>query len=122
MRIPNHRALDAIQSVVRVKADTYGVTRPTTVRDGYGDDSETRQSAGDVSLWVFNPNESEQGTQYGDRVDGTLAALALPDTDIQRNDIIDHFGDEYEVVDMVETPEDKQSVLMIIGFDRVTNP
>lgn len=100
----------------------YDLERPdgsTGGRFGDGDGSSTTVSG--VDLWVYSPEETNIDTQYGDRIGGSLQALALPGVDVEVDDRLQHGAHTYEVDDYDHLPNDDNKQLMLIGLNRVVN-
>lgn len=122
MRIARSRAHGTMRTVVRKRSSLYDITRPTQGSTGrFGESDETTTTVSDVSMWLHEPSEANLDTEYGDRLDGDLQGLALPQADVQVHDRIDHGGDTYEVDRIMHLPDNDNKKLKLFSLDRRTN-
>lgn len=123
MRIPRGGGYKALKRVVRMRSSTYDLTRPSVDSGGgrFGESTETETTVASVSMWLHEPNEIEQDTEYGDRLGGDLQGLAHPSADIQTDDRLTHGGDEYEVSRIMHLPDNERKVLKQFSLERRTN-
>lgn len=87
----------------------------------FGSDDSASGTIQDVNLWVYSPEETNIDTQYGDRIGGSLQALALPDANVEVGDELEHGSDTYEVDEYQHLPNDDNQQLMLLGLTRVVN-
>jgi len=110
-------ARTAPQTVSRVTESTGTLDEVTTTTTDHTED-----------LWVYEPRERIAEELTGERVQGSLAAIAVADgtVDLEVNDRLTYGGIEYEVDTVVGHPEDDQADgtatpdtdLWLIGFTR----
>lgn len=121
MRIPHTRATKTMQQVIRLRSDTYSVTRQTgTENIGMG---ETRQTTSTLSVdaLLYAPAESNDMFEFGDRLTGDLNGLALPSADVQVGDEYTHGNETYEVTEIDNRPSNTDGQVQRFALDRVTN-
>lgn len=123
MRIPRGGGYKALKRVVRMRSSTYDLARPTIDSGGgrFGESSESTTTVAGVSMWLHDPEEIDQDTEYGDRLGGDLQGLAHPSADIQVDDRLTHGGDEYEVSRIMHLPDNDRQVLKKFALQRRTN-
>lgn len=122
MRIPRSRAHGTMRTVVRRRSALYDVTRPTQGQSGrFGESAESTTTVTDVSLWLFEPNEVNVDTDYGDRLGGDLQGLSLPGANVEVHDRISHGGDAYEVERIMHLPDNDNQQLKMFSLQKRTN-
>lgn len=120
MRFGTGMGLSALQMVVRRHLNQFTVTRPTYGDGRFGESSES-ETTHLADLWVYNPEEQNIGTEYGDRLEGDLQALCFPSEDIEHEDRIDYGGFTYEVNDVVQLPDAGSPRLKLVSLVRRVN-
>lgn len=122
MRIPRSQAHGRLRTVVRHRSSLYDITRVNQNQTGrFGESSETTTTVLDVSMWVYEPNEVNVDTEYGDRLGGDLQALSLPNADVEVHDRITHGADEYEVERIMHLPDNDNKQLKLFSLQKRTN-
>lgn len=129
MRVPGRRkALSTIRMVVRKRLSPYDVSRSTQGQTGrFGESGATSTTTiSDVPMWLFDPNEVNIDTEYGDRLGGDLQGLAIPQplsnaADIQVHDRVDHGGETYEVERIIHLPDNDDKQLKMFSLQKVNN-
>jgi hypothetical protein len=93
--------------IIGARTSSVTVSRPTTSK-GSLDETTTTTNDHTEDLWLFEPNETIAEEVAGERVEGSLGALAISDgtVDLQVDDRVTHGGVEYEVNTVVGHPED----------------
>lgn len=122
MRIPRSRAHGTMRTIVRQRSALYDLTRPSQGQSGrFGESEADTTTVSDVSLWLFEPNEVNDDTEYGDRLDGDLQGLSLPSADVAVHDRLDHGGDSYEVERIMHLPDNDDQQLKLFSLQKRTN-
>jgi len=122
MRIGRSRAHGTMAQIVRQRSTQYDITRPTQSSGGrFGENSSTETTIMDVSMWLFEPNEVNVDTEYGDRLGGDLQGYAQPSADIEVHDKVSHGADTYEVEQIMHIPDNDRKVLKQFSLQRQTN-
>lgn len=114
---------ESLRQVVRQRSQPYDIERPTqdaTARFGESEDVSTTTISG-VDMWVYDPQEVNLDTEFGDRLGGDLQALALPSADVQVHDRITHGIDAYEVERVMHLPDNDRQKLKKFALNRRTN-
>lgn len=107
--------------VVRVRSSTYTVYRPTDGTSRFGESDTSLDSGRDVSMWLFEPEEINQDTEFGDRLGGDLQGLALPSADVQVHDELTHGAEDYEVERIMHHPDNDNKVLKAFALQKKVN-
>lgn len=111
-----------MRTIVRRRSSLYDITRPDQGQSGrFGESTATTTTVSDVSMWLFEPNEVNIDTDYGDRLGGDLQGLALPAADIQVHDRVSHGGDTYEVERVMHLPDNDDQQLKMFSLQKRTN-
>jgi len=121
MRLSRQPGRDAIQQIVRLRSQTYDVTRQDGVTDvGRG---ETRPDTTTVSVdaLLFDPIEVQENVDFGERMAGDLNGLCQPSADVQVGDTYTHGTDDYEVNAVTGQPSDAETVVLRFGLEKMTN-
>jgi hypothetical protein len=122
MRLPFSRSRGALRTVVRNRASLYDITRPDQTSTGrFGETAETTATINDVSIWIYNPREQDIDTEYGERLNGELNALSMPNADVAVHDRLTHGGETYEVTNIAHLPDNDTKVLKMFALDKVVN-
>lgn len=74
-----------------------------------------------VDMWVFDPNEMRQDTEYGDRLTGSLGGLCQSDADVQVNDRLTYQDRVYEVAETMTYDGQFGDVYTLVNFERREN-
>jgi hypothetical protein len=123
MRIPRSRVHGTMRTIVRRRSSLYDVARPLnqgqTAR--FGESEAATNTITDVSMWLFEPNEVNIDTEYGDRLGGDLQGLALPSADIEVHDHVTHGADSYEVERIMHLPDNDDQQLKMFSLQKRTN-
>lgn len=109
-----------MRQAVRENMDVTTVSRPTEQIGRYGDVDDTYQTHS-AEMWLFDPNETHEQTDYGVRLEGTLRGLAMPSADIEVRDEVDHGGETYEVLDIEHVNSNSDKTLKVFGLDVKNN-
>lgn len=107
-----------MRQIVRRNLSDYTVSRPTETTGRYGDSDETYATQQERA-WLFNPEESNEQTDYGVRLEGSLQGLALPSADLQVHDRLDHDGDTHEILDIQHVNSNSDKTLKRIGLEKI---
>lgn len=118
MRLPTSKGHRALRMIVRKRAETFTITRPTEGSGAMGGTSS--ESTHEADVFVFAPSETSADTQYGDRYTGALGGLALPTEDVEKGDRLTYQNVPYEVAE-VSTSDDVGDTLVRLSFERRTN-
>lgn len=121
MRVGASFAHRHIRQVIRLRSTDYTVTRISTSAGRFGEQDQSTTTVNNVSLWVYDPVETNVQTQFGERLGGDIQAAALDSTNIEYDDRIDHGAETYEVEDIVNKPDENDKQFKLISFQRVTN-
>lgn len=122
MRVPRRGGFEKLRTVVRMRQSSYDLDRPSDSHDGrFGSNDSGSSTVSGVEMWVYSPNENNLDTPYGDRIGGSLQALALPGIDVKIDDRLTHGAQTYEVDAYEQLPNDDDPQLMLIGLNRVVN-
>lgn len=122
MRIPRSRVHGTLRQIVRQRATPYDIVRPDEDQSGrFGENAESTETVNDVDMWLYEPNEVNVDTEYGDRLGGDLRGLALPSADVEVHDRINHGLDTYEVEQIMHIPDNDEQVLKMFSLQRRTN-
>lgn len=104
--MPTGRPLAGITRIIRSRARSVTVERPTETTNSLDTTDETL-SEHTEQLWLFEPTENVSQELVGERVEGSLGALGVADgLDIQKDDRITHGGVAYEIDTIVGHPDD----------------
>lgn len=105
--LPTGRLQQGITRIIRARARSTVVSRPTTTTGSLDQEQETTTDH-IVNMWLYEPTERRANELAGERVDGDLGGLAVADgtVDLEHNDRVTHGGVEYEVDTVVGHPED----------------
>jgi hypothetical protein len=137
MKVPHTRATKTMQQVVRLRSDTFTVTRQTGVEKvGMGETRQTEDTV-EVDALLYAPSTSSDMLQFGDRLGGDLNGLALPEETVREGDEFDMsestftfdssldatFSDNgvYEVATVENRPSDTDVQLQRFALERITN-
>lgn len=122
MRFGFSRAHGALRQLIRQKSDLYDLTRDTGDGKGrFGESDANTTTVTDVSLYLHAPNEVNIDGIGGERIDGDLAALALPSADVEVDDRLTHGSETYEVEDIIDQPNENDPQYRLCSLTRVTN-
>lgn len=114
------RGNEALRQIVRQKTVPYDLTRKSDDNNGrFGEENAAETTVTDVPLYLHNETESSIDTQYGDRLEGDLSGLALPNADVQHDDELTHNGERYVVAQKPELVKD--GVLKAFVLNKVVN-
>ena len=104
--MPTGTPLSAITRIIRSRARSVTIERPTQTTNSLDTTDETLNEH-TVQLWLFQPTENVSQELVGERVDGSLGALGVADgLDLEKDDRLTHGGVEYEVDTIVGHPDD----------------
>jgi hypothetical protein len=103
-------AMAGMTTVVSARTSAVTVGRPVETTDSL-DAVDTTVSDHTERLWLFAPDERSVDESVGERITGSLGALAVSDgtVDLQPNDRVTYGGVEYEIDTVVGHPEDDQA-------------
>lgn len=123
MRIPTSRAYGGLRSVVRRRATPKDLERPELGSGGrFGETTDApTETIPRRRMWLYDPTERNVDTDYGDRLDGDLHGLSMPDEDIVVNDRVSHGGERYEVSRIEHLPDEDTAKLKMFALERRTN-
>jgi len=124
MRIPRSNAQNKMQTIVRLRSSLYDLERPdesSTGRFGDSNDQPTT-TVSDVDIWLFQPQETNIDTEFGDRLQGDLQGLSLPAADVEVQDRVTHGVDEYEVQQIYHLPDNGSKKLKLFDLQKRENP
>lgn len=113
MRLPTSRAEETIRQVVRLNSTSYTITRPGEEKGRFGE-STPSTSTHTADAWLFSPSETNIDTEFGDRLTGSLAGMALPTENIVVGDRVTFQSTEYKVVEVIHLPEENPNVELVI--------
>jgi hypothetical protein len=114
---------EALRQVVRQRSRPYDLERPTqhaAARFGESEDVSTTTIT-DVDIWVYDPQEVNVDTEFGDRLSGDLQALALPNADVEVHDRLTHGVDSYEVERVMHLPDNDRQKIKKFALNKRTN-
>lgn len=113
---------DKLQSLVNINATEHTIERPSDNADAskYG---ETVDSTQEITrdVYVFDPQETNISTQFGEREQGGMMALTLPNIDLQKHDIIVDVNGRFEVEETNTFQQYGQAVYDEYSLQRVSN-
>lgn len=92
-RIPD----SPMRMVIRNRLEEYDVSRRTGTKDSIGQSSDTFSVSDTLRLWIYNPRTTTTQVDFGERTEGDLNGIALPDCDIRKDDRIEYGGYTYKV-------------------------
>lgn len=122
MRVPRSGGHKALRRVVSTRVVSYGITRPEEASVGrFGESVDTSSVSHTADLWLFEPNEINIDTEYGDRLGGDMQGLAMPAADLEVHDRLDHGTDTYTVNRIMHIPDNDSPVLKMFSLERQTN-
>lgn len=104
---PRDTGLDGITRIIRARVSATTVSRPSRTKGSLDQNTETTTDHTE-DLWLFEPREALAEEIVGERINGSLGALAVSDgtVDLQTDDRVTHGGVTYEVDTVVGHPED----------------
>lgn len=107
--IPTSRPISGITRIIRSRARSVTVSRPTVQKNSLDGTSETITEHTE-QMRLFEPRESIAEEVTGERVNGGLGALVVAEStvDVQKDDRITYGGVEYEVDTIIGHPQDGQ--------------
>lgn len=94
--------------------------RPTYTTNNIGERVSTTANV-DVDIWLFDPNERNIQNDFGERLDGDLGGLCLPDESVQVNDSVATGGHEYVVDSIIPLPNENDTKYLALNFRRITD-
>jgi len=108
--LPRQKGLAGLTRVIRARTSLTTVRRVTT-STGSLDEQTTSETAHEESLWLFEPTERVSEELAGERIEGSLGALAVADgtVDMQVDDRVTYGGAEYEIDTVVGHPDDNDA-------------
>lgn len=121
MRIPTSNSHQRLRQIIRTRSDTYDIERVSTSSGRFGETDQSTTTITGVELWVYDPLQTNVGTQFGERLGGDLQAVALPNADIQYDDRITHGAATYEVDTIVHKPDEDDQQYKLVAFTNVVN-
>lgn len=122
MRFAISRAHEGLRQVIRQKAQTYDLTRPTDESKGrFGESDETTTTVTGISLYLFQPNEVNVEEIGGERLEGDLFGLSIPSADVEYNDRLTHGIEDYEVTDVIHYPSEEDQQIKLFSLEKITN-
>jgi hypothetical protein len=83
-----------------------------------GTESETEF---EVDIFVGSPNEISTDTEYGERLTGSLAGLALPSADLQEGDQLTYQNVPYEIEEIITSDDDAGDIFQALNLVRRVN-
>lgn len=119
MKTPTSSGERFMRSTISSRFETYTVERPSKTTGPMGGSETTTDRS--VDIWVFDPMEMRDDTEYGDRLRGNLGGLTDPSADIQVNDRITHEGDTYEVAETMTFDGEHRDVYKLLDLVRMVN-
>ena len=99
MHIPTSWGSRAISSAIETRLSSYTLVRPTESSGPLGGGDDTTDVT--VDMWVFDPNEVNTDTDFGERLNGSLGGLTRPSEDVQVGDRLTYQTHEYEVAELM---------------------
>ena len=121
MRLSRQPGRHAIQHIVRLRSQTYAVSRQDGVSDVGRGETRPDTTTVDVDALLFNPIDVQEIVDFGERMAGDLNGLAQPSADVQVGDIYTHGDVDYEVNAVTGQPSDEDSVVLRFGLEKMTN-
>lgn len=116
MNLPTSRGHDALHAAISSRMTTYTLTRPTQTTGAMGGTDGTTDVS--VELWVFDPNEVNTDTDFGERLNGSLGGLTQPSTDVQVGDRLTYQSIEYEVAETMTYDSAVGDTYKLVNFVR----
>lgn len=122
MRVPRSGGHKALRRVVSTRIVTYQITRPDEASVGrFGESIDTSTATHSADLWLFEPNEINIDTEYGDRLGGDMQGLAMPSANMEVHDRLTHGAETYSVNRLMHIPDNDNQVLKMFSLERQTN-
>lgn len=117
MRIGDSFGHEGIRRVIRLRSNTYTVTRQTGTEDvGMGETRPTTSTL-DVDAYLYLPTETPIETEFGDRLDGDLNGVALPSADVEARDVYTHGGTDFVVTDVMYRPSNSDQQYQLFALE-----
>lgn len=107
-----------MRSTIKSHFSPYSVERPSQSTGAMGGTESSTSIT--VDMWVFDPREVREDTEFGDRLSGSLGGLTAPTADIQSNDRLTYHGDTYEIAETM-TYDGGSDVYLLIDLVRMEN-
>jgi len=121
MRLSRQHGRDAIQQIVRLRSQTYQVTRQDGVTDVGRGETRPDTTTLAVDALLFDPIEVQDAVDFGERMTGDLNGLCQPSADVQVGDVYTHGTNDYEVNAVTGQPSDDDTVVQRFGLEKQTN-
>jgi len=102
---------------VNAKTTTYDIDR--RVDEGVGG-YEYAESVTEADLYLYDPTLTRSVVDEGERTDGSLEGVCLPDEDIEVYDRVNYGQGRYEVVHPINgVPDEHNPSLLVLTLERV---
>lgn len=100
----------------------YAVERVTgeSSQSRFGDSVQTTETVY-VDAYLYTPTEVNETIDFGERLDGELNGLALPDEDIQVNDVFTHDAEQWQVETVMHSPSNDNRAYKRFSLTKLTN-
>lgn len=122
MRLPNTDALGHMTRVIDLRATPTDLTRPSDSVGRFGDASDAETTVTDVPLWIHEPRQFEEDTDFGDRATLDMRGLARPSADVQPHDRLTVDGKRMEVeAPIVRKPSADNPQYVVFSLQYVNN-
>jgi len=113
---------DELKQLIHLNSSEYTVQRDVD-EQGKSKYGETVHSDSELlrTLYVFDPNEVNVPTQFGERIQGDMFAISLPNTDVVRGDVVEHPNGLLEVEETDLYQQYGETVYEYYALQRVSN-
>lgn len=118
MKLPTSSGERLLRATISSRFETYTLERPSKTTGPMGGSESTSTVTADI--WVFDPQEIREDTEYGDRLTGSLGGLTSPTADVSVNDRLSYHGETYEVAETMLS-DGAEDVYMLLDLVRVVN-
>lgn len=118
MKVPTASGERLLRATISSRFETYTLERPSKTTGPMGGSESTTDVTEDI--WVFDPQEIRDDTEFGDRLTGSLGGLTSPTADVVVNDRLTHNGETYEVAETM-TFDGSSDVYMLLDLVRMVN-
>jgi hypothetical protein len=108
--------------VIDLRATSYDLSRPSDSVGRFGESGDGETVVSDVSLWVHEPRQFEEDTDFGERATLDMRGLARPSADVQPRDRLTVNGQRMEVeAPIVRKPSADNPQYVVFSLQFVNN-
>ncbi len=109
-----------MSSVVRYNISQYTLKRPTFTKNRINEEEKTFNDVS-VEIWLFQESRAPEQLVSGERINSTLQGYSLPSEDIQKDDILSHSEDFFEIQTTNPIQHKQNTIYTLIDFKKMQN-